>query len=121
MLQVVDGEAIRTDGTRVTAVPNGLTYSVSGEGTRLPVKRTPSIEAPLDLPGERIGGVRCFVVNCLLRAVAIAIFVEREVLLKVMGWFGAIVGLLPERDLRRDQNCLVLCLCEHVSTVCNHF
>ena len=57
---MVDGEALRTDGTRVSAVPNGLTYSVGGEGTRLPVKRTPSIEAPLDLPGARVGGLRCY-------------------------------------------------------------
>ena len=60
-------------------------------------------------------------VNCLLNAVAIELFVEKVVLLKVMGWFGAIVVLLPERDLRRDQNCFVLCLCEHVSTLCSHF
>ena len=60
-------------------------------------------------------------VNCLLNAVAIELFVEKVVLLKVMGWFGAIVVLLPERDLRKDQNCLVLCLCEHVSTLCSHF
>ena len=60
VLQVVDSEAIRTNGTRVSAAPNGLTYSVSGEGTQLPVKRTPSIEAPLDLPGERVRGVRCY-------------------------------------------------------------
>ena len=60
MLQVVDSEAIRTDGIRVSAAPNGLTYSERGEGTQLPVKRTPSIEAPLDLPGERVRGVRYY-------------------------------------------------------------
>ena len=60
-------------------------------------------------------------VNCLLKAVAIVRGVDRVLLLKVIGWLGAVRVLLEERDLRRDQKREVLCLCEHVSTVCIHF
>ena len=42
-------------------------------------------------------------VNCLLKAEAIERWVEKVVLLKVMGWLGVWVGRFPERVFRRDQ------------------
>ena len=54
---MVNGEAIRTDGTRSAASPNGLCHKVRGERGQCPVKRTTYIEAPLDQPGTGVGGV----------------------------------------------------------------
>ena len=59
-------------------------------------------------------------VNCLLKAAAILVWLDSGVLLKVMGWLGVCGGLFPERDLRRDQKYVVLCLCEQLSTFCVH-
>ena len=60
------------------------------------------------------------VVNCLLNAAAIARWEDRVVELKVIGWLGAVWVFFPESDLMSVQNLVMLCLCEHVSTVCTH-
>ena len=39
----------------------------------------------------------------MLKAEAIERWVEKVVLLKVMGWLGVWVGRFPERVFRRDQ------------------
>ena len=56
-------------------------------------------------------------VNCLQKAFAISLLRVRVLLLKVMGWFGGIVGRLFESDLRRAKYWEVLYLCEQDSTV----
>ena len=59
-------------------------------------------------------------VNCLLKAVAICLWSVRWVLLNLISWLGACGCLFPDKFLRRDQKCEVLCLCEQLSTVCVH-
>ena len=59
-------------------------------------------------------------VNCLQKALAMSPFWVRVRELKVMGWFGGVVTLLFERDLRRRKYWAVLYLCEHDSTECIH-
>ena len=54
---MVNGEAIRTNGTRSATSPNGLCNKVRGERGQCPVKRTTRIEVPLDQPGTGVGGM----------------------------------------------------------------
>ena len=61
------------------------------------------------------------VVNCLLKAVAIARGVDKVVWLKVMGWFGMVGGRLAVKEFIMFQNWEGLYLWEHVSTVLIHF
>ena len=60
-------------------------------------------------------------VNCLARAVAIALLFVRVLVVvavvKVMGWFGAVCLCLLESFLSMSQKCEALCLWEHDSTV----
>ena len=59
-------------------------------------------------------------VNCLQKAFAISLLRVRVLPLKVIGWFGGIVGRLFESDFRREKYCEVLYLCEQDSTVFIH-
>ena len=59
-------------------------------------------------------------VNCLQKALAMSLLRVSVRWPKVMGWFGGVVVVLLESDLRRRKYCDVLYLCEHDSTVFIH-
>lgn len=69
--------------------------------------------------GSGVSGT--IVVNCLARAVAIALLFVRVLVavpeVKVMGWLGAVCVRLLESFPIVVQKCEVLCLWEHDSTV----
>ena len=60
-------------------------------------------------------------VNWFMKAVAISRFLVRVLLLKVMGWLGAVGGSFPRSFLRMVKNWEVLSLCEQVSIVSVNF
>ena len=61
------------------------------------------------------------VVNCLAKAVAIALLFERVLVVgpvvKVMGWLGAVCVRFWDSCSIILQKCVRLCLCEHDSSV----
>ena len=63
------------------------------------------------------------VVNCLAKAVAIALLFERVLVVgpevKVMGWLGAVCVRFWDSCSIIFQKCVRLCLCEHDSDCVN--
>ena len=70
---------------------------------------------------SRLGVLGTIEVNWLMKAVAISRFLVRVLLLKVMGWLGAMGGSLPRSFLRMVKSWEVLSLWEQVSIVSLHF
>ena len=58
MFEVMDGETIRAKGTRVAAVPNGLSDEMRGEGRDVWGKRAGGEEVMFDTPCEAVRGAR---------------------------------------------------------------